>query len=165
MASRGRGRSTRRSTTARSCSTRTATASRRSITRFPAARRATTSELPRMRSDLPTGTVTCLFTDVEGSPKLLHELGAEGYAQALGEHRRILREAFSAHGGVEVDTQGDAFFVAFPTGPGALKAVAAASAGLASGPIRVRTGIHTGTPLVGDEGYVGVDVHKGARIA
>ena len=61
-----------------------------------------------MRRDLPSGTVTFLFTDVEGSTKLLHELGAEGYAQALAEHRRTLRQAFSAHSGVEVDTQGDA---------------------------------------------------------
>jgi predicted ATPase/class 3 adenylate cyclase len=118
-----------------------------------------------MRRDLPAGTVTFLFTDVEGSTRLLHELGAEDYAQALGEHRRILREAFAAHGGVEVDTQGDAFFVAFPTAPGALQAAAAASAGLAPGPVLVRIGIHTGTPFVGEEGYVGVDVHRAARIA
>jgi len=118
-----------------------------------------------VRPELPSGTVTFLFTDVEGSTKLLHELGAEEYAQALGEHRRILREAFAAHGGVEVDTQGDAFFVAFPTAPGALSAAAAALEGLAAGPIRVRMGIHTGMPRLGEEGYVGEDVHKGARIA
>ena len=70
--------------------------------------------LPRMRSDLPSGTVTFLFTDVEGSTKLLHELGAEAYAEALAEHRRVIREACRRHGGVEVDTQGDAFFFAFP---------------------------------------------------
>ena len=68
-----------------------------------------------MRRDLPSGTVTFLFTDVEGSTRLLQELGAAGYANALMEHRRVLRGAFGAHGGVEVDTQGDAFFVAFPT--------------------------------------------------
>ena len=79
-----------------------------------------------MRIDLPAGTVTFLFTDVEGSTKLLHELGAEGYARVLAEHRRVLREAFGADQGVEVDTQGDAFFVAFPTAPGALGAAAAA---------------------------------------
>jgi len=118
-----------------------------------------------MRGDLPSGTVTFLFTDVEGSTKLLHELGAEHYAQALAEHRRILREAFATHGGVEVDTQGDAFFVAFPTAPGALAAAEQALAGLAAGPIRVRMGIHTGTPHVAEEGYVGVDVHRAARIA
>ena len=63
-----------------------------------------------MHHELPTGTVTFLFTDMEGSTRLLHELGAEAYAQALAEHRRLLREAFVRHGGVEVDTQGDAFF-------------------------------------------------------
>ena len=75
-----------------------------------------------MRGDLPTGTVTFLFTDVEGSTKLLHELGAEAYAEALAEHRRVIREACAHHDGVEVDTQGDAFFFAFPTAPGALAA-------------------------------------------
>jgi class 3 adenylate cyclase len=64
--------------------------------------------------DLPAGTVTFLFTDIEGSTRLLHELGPERYADALAEHRRALRASFDAHGGVEVDTQGDAFFVAFP---------------------------------------------------
>src|SRR6266849_4241689 len=118
-----------------------------------------------VRRDLPSGTVTFLFTDVEGSTKLLHELGAAAYARALAEHRRILREAFGAHGGVEVDTQGDAFFVAFPTAPGALAAAAAALERLSMGPIRVRMGVHTGTPHVDEEGYVGVDVHRAARIA
>jgi class 3 adenylate cyclase len=107
-----------------------------------------------MRRALPSGTVTFLFTDVEGSTKLLHELGAAAYSEALDEHRRILREAFSTQGGVEIDTQGDAFFVAFPTAPGALRAAAEALAGLAPGPIRVRIGIHTGTPHVAEEGYV-----------
>jgi class 3 adenylate cyclase len=117
-----------------------------------------------MRS-LPSGTVTFLFTDVEGSTKLLHDLGAEEYSRVLAEHRRLLRDAFKAKQGVEVDTQGDAFFVAFPTAPGALAAAAEANEGLATGPIRVRMGIHTGTPLLGEEGYVGVDVHRAARIA
>jgi predicted ATPase/class 3 adenylate cyclase len=118
-----------------------------------------------VRGELPAGTVTFLFTDVEGSTKLLHELGADAYAQALAEHRRVVREAVAAHGGIEVDTQGDAFFVAFPTAPGALQAAADTLAGLVDGPIRVRVGIHTGTPHVTDEGYVGVDVHRAARIA
>jgi predicted ATPase len=118
-----------------------------------------------VRRDLPSGTVTFLFTDVERSTRLLHELGADGYAEALAEHRRILRETFSANGGVEVDTQGDAFFVSFPTAPGALEAATEALHGLAAGPLRVRIGIHTGTPHVGKEGYVGVDVHRAARIA
>jgi len=118
-----------------------------------------------MRSDLPSGTVTFLFTDVEGSTRSLHELGAEGYAEALAEHRRVIRWAFSAQGGVEVDTQGDAFFVAFPTAPGALAAVREMLAGLASGPIAVRMGLHTGTPFLAEEGYVGADVNRAARIA
>ena len=118
-----------------------------------------------MPSDLPSGTVTFLFTDIEGSTRLLHELGAEHYERALAEHRRVLRQAFERNEGVEVDTQGDAFFVAFPTAPGALQAAAEGTEGLGSGPIRVRIGIHTGTPLLGEEGYVGVDVHRAARIA
>src|SRR3979409_1562507 len=99
-----------------------------------------------MRRDLPSGTVTFLFTDVEGSTKLLHARGDAEYAKALAEHRRILRQAFGAHGGVEVDTQGDAFFIAFPTAPDALRAASAALDGLEGGPIAVRMGIHTGTP-------------------
>src|SRR5712691_11610685 len=117
-----------------------------------------------MRS-LPSGTVTFLFTDIEGSTKLLHDLGAEAYSVALAEHRRVLRDAFEANQGVEVDTQGDAFFVAFPTAPGALGAAAQAIEGLAAGPIRVRMGIHTGTPHLGEDDYVGIDVHRAARIA
>src|SRR3954451_7677790 len=101
-----------------------------------------------VRSDLPSGTVSFLFTDVEGSTKLLHELGPAGYAEALGDHRRVLRDAFRAHGGVEVDTQGDAFFVAFRRAPDALEAAAEAVEGLSGGRIRVRMGIHTGTPIV-----------------
>jgi predicted ATPase len=115
-----------------------------------------------VRADLPAGTVTFLFTDVEGSTKLLHELGAEAYADALAEHRRVIRETATAHGGVEVDTQGDAFFIAFPTAPGALATAAAAREALG---IPVRMGIHAGTPLLTEEGYVGPDVHRAARIA
>jgi predicted ATPase len=115
--------------------------------------------------ELPSGTVTFLFTDVEGSSKLLHELGADAYAQALSEHRRRFRAAIAAYGGVEVDTQGDAFFVAFPSAPDAVAAARAAQEALASGPIRVRMGIHTGTAYRSGEGYVGADVHLGARIA
>jgi predicted ATPase len=116
-------------------------------------------------AELPTGTVTFLFTDIEGSTVLLHELGAEAYAQALAEHRRLLREALARRGGVEVDTQGDAFFYVFPTAPGALQAAAQGQRALSSGPIRVRMGLHTGTPHLTDEGYVGADVHRAARIA
>jgi predicted ATPase/class 3 adenylate cyclase/Tfp pilus assembly protein PilF len=116
-------------------------------------------------TELPTGTVTFLFTDVEGSTRLLHELGAEEYAEALGEHRQVMREAVAVHGGVEVDTQGDAFFFAFASAPAALAAAVAARDGLADGPIRARMGLHAGTPLVTDDGYVGPDVHRAARIA
>jgi predicted ATPase/class 3 adenylate cyclase len=118
-----------------------------------------------MRFDVPTGTVTFLFTDVAGSTRLLHELGPEQYAVVLAEHRRVVRAAASAHGGVEVDTQGDAFFVAFPTAPGAVAAAQAMQEALSGGPIQVRMGLHTGTPHVSRDGYAGMDVHKGARIA
>jgi predicted ATPase len=114
--------------------------------------------------DLPTGTVTFLFTDIEGSTKLLHELG-DGYAAALAEHRRVLRSTFVRHGGVEVDTQGDAFFVSFASPREAVAAAAESQSALAAGPIRVRMGLHTGEPSLTDEGYVGLDVHEGARIA
>ena len=117
-----------------------------------------------MSSTLPAGVVTFLFTDVEGSTRLLHDLG-DAYADALHEHRRLLREAFTAHEGVEVDTQGDAFFVAFGRASDAVAAAAHAQLALAGGPIRVRMGLHTGEPRVTEEGYVGLDVHKGARIA
>ena len=121
---------------------------------------------PRLvRTELPGGTVTFLFTDIEGSTRLLHELGPERYAESLAEHRRVLREAIQAHGGVEVDTQGDAFFVAFPTADGAAAAALAATEALTEGPIRVRMGLHTGVPTLAGEGYVGLDVHRGARVA
>jgi predicted ATPase/class 3 adenylate cyclase len=116
-------------------------------------------------AELPTGTVTFLFTDVEGSTELLQKLGPEEYGEALASHRRILREVFGTHGGVEVDTQGDAFFVAFPTAPGALQAAAEAQQRIAQAPILVRMGIHTGAAHVIEEGYVGADVHRAARIA
>jgi predicted ATPase/class 3 adenylate cyclase/Tfp pilus assembly protein PilF len=115
--------------------------------------------------DLPSGTVTFLFTDIEGSTRLLHELGAEAYAEALAQHRQVVRQAFTRNGGVEVDTQGDAFFVAFADEHAAIEAAQAITEELAAGPIRVRMGLHTGTPLVTEEGYVGADVHRAARIA
>src|SRR5919108_452474 len=115
--------------------------------------------------ELPSGTVTFLFTDVEGSTKLLHELGTDAYAQALTEHRGVLRDTFNALGGIEVDIQGDAFFFSFRTAPPQPVPAAEASERLGRGRIRVRIGIHTGTPLLTEEGYVGVDVHRAARIA
>ena len=117
-----------------------------------------------VRRDLPSGTVTFLFTDVEGSTKLLNELG-DAYADVLGEHRRVLRDALARHGGVEVDTQGDAFFVAFGRANDALAAAGDAQKALSSGRLGVRMGLHTGEPLLTEEGYVGIDVHRAARIA
>src|SRR6059058_2347375 len=121
--------------------------------------------IARVRDDLPNGTVTFVFTDVEGSTRLLHELSAEPYAEALAEHRRIVRDLCAAQGGVEVDTQGDAFFFAFRSAPRAVAAAQAISDALAPGPIHLRIGLHTGAPLVTDEGYVGDDVHLAARVA
>jgi len=117
-----------------------------------------------VQRDLPAGTVTFLFTDVEGSTRLLHE-HRDRYADLLADHRRRLRKAFAAHDGIEVDTQGDAFFVAFARASDALAAAGDAQAALETTLISVRIGVHTGEPVVTDEGYVGIDVHKGARIA
>jgi predicted ATPase/class 3 adenylate cyclase len=117
-----------------------------------------------VRADLPTGTVTFLFTDVEGSTRLLEELGTAGYAEALEQHRRVIRGTLAAHGGVEVDTQGDAFFCAFASARDAVVAAAAMRDGLGGGPIRVRIGLHTGEALVAEGHYVGMDVHRAARI-
>ncbi|MDX6474660.1 MAG: hypothetical protein QOH95_171 [Gaiellaceae bacterium] len=118
-----------------------------------------------MTPDLPTGTVTFLFTDVKGSTKLLHEVGDRRYAELLAAHHRLLREVWARHGGVEVDTAGDAFFVAFGRASDALAAAEAAQAELETGPVRVRMGLHTGEPLLTETGYVGYDVHRAARIA
>jgi predicted ATPase/class 3 adenylate cyclase len=113
-------------------------------------------------SELPRGTVTFLFSDVEGSTRLLQEHG-DAYAELLAEHRRVLRDAFARHDGVEVDTQGDAFFVAFARAPDAVAAAAETQAAL-TGALRVRIGIHTGEAFVTPEGYVGIEVHRAARI-
>jgi predicted ATPase len=115
--------------------------------------------------ELPTGTVTFLFTDIEGSTRLLDELGAEAYAEALAGHRRIVRYAIARHGGVEVDTQGDAFFVAFVDATEAVAAAQEIQRGLTERPVHVRMGLHTGTARLSEGGYVGGDVHLGARIA
>src|SRR5438309_4714010 len=112
---------------------------------------------------LPTGVVTLLFTDIEGSTRALQELG-DRYPEVLAEHRRTLRGAVTEHRGVEVDTQGDAFFIAFANASDAVAAAHDAQRALAASPVRVRMGIHTGEPSVTPEGYVGIDVHRGARI-
>jgi class 3 adenylate cyclase len=120
----------------------------------------------RGRSDvlLPHGTVTFLFTDIEGSTRLLQERGDE-YADLLAGHHHALRGEFARHGGVEVNTEGDAFFVAFEKASDALAAAAGARDALGDGPIRVRMGLHTGEPTVTGDDYVGIDVHRAARIA
>jgi predicted ATPase/class 3 adenylate cyclase len=120
-------------------------------------------------AELPQGTVTFLFSDIEGSTRLLASLG-ESYGDALADHRRLLREAFTSSGGVEVDTQGDAFFYAFARGKDAITAAVAGQRALSSHDfgdgveLKVRMGIHTGEPARSQEGYVGPDVHLGSRI-
>jgi predicted ATPase/class 3 adenylate cyclase len=120
---------------------------------------------------LPTGTVTFLFTDIEGSTTLLQRLGDRRYAEVLEDHRRILRDAFMEGHGQEIDTQGDAFLVAFSRARDALGTAVAAQRAIArhvwpdGASLRVRMGLHTGEPLSRDTGYVGIDVHRAARIA
>jgi YVTN family beta-propeller protein len=120
--------------------------------------------------ELPRGTVTFLFTDIEGSTRLLKQL-REGYESALAEHQRILRAAFAEHGGREIDTQGDSFFVAFPRAKDAVAAAVDGQRALADhawpegAEFRVRMGLHTGEPTVGQERYVGLGVHRAARIS
>jgi len=113
--------------------------------------------------ELPDGRLTLVFTDVEGSTQLLHQLG-ESYAEVLANHRCTLREAFARHKGTEVDTQGDAFFYVFPSADDALAAAGEGCELLESGPVHVRIGVHTGAPQLTSEGYVGTDVHLAARI-
>jgi class 3 adenylate cyclase len=112
----------------------------------------------------PAGVVTLVFTDIEGSTRLLHELGQDAYREALGEHRRIVREAFARHDGYEVDYEGDAFFYAFASAREAVQAVVEAQEGLAAGPIQIRVGLHTGEPGLDPPKYVGADVHLAARV-
>jgi class 3 adenylate cyclase len=118
---------------------------------------------------LPGGTVTFLFTDIEGSTRLLQDLG-DDYAQVVADHRRLLREVFQQAGGKEVDTQGDAFFYSFPRARDGVGAAVAGQRALAEhtwpqgAEVRVRMGLHTGEPTVGEEGYIGLDVVRAARI-
>src|SRR5437660_6675454 len=121
------------------------------------------------KRELPTGTVTLLFTDMEGSTLLLEKLG-DGYTKVLEEYRSLLRTTFLACSGHEVDTQGDAFFVAFARATDAVFAAVEMQRTLAlhSWPtgvaVRTRMGLHTGEPSVGAEGYAGLDVNQAARI-
>jgi class 3 adenylate cyclase len=122
-------------------------------------------------STLPGGTVTFVFTDIEGSTRLLQELGDEGYGRLSGEHRRLVRESFGARGGTEIDTQGDAFFFSFPRARDAVAAAVDAQRALRDHEwpegreVAVRMGLHTGEPHVGEEGYLGLDVVRAARIS
>jgi class 3 adenylate cyclase len=120
-------------------------------------------------AELPSGTVTFLFSDIEGSTRLLEQLG-DRYADVLSEHRRILRERLQAANGLEIDTQGDAFFFSFTRAKDAVTGAVAAQRALAAHEwpeeiaVKTRMGLHTGEPNVGEEGYVGLDVVRAARI-
>jgi predicted ATPase/class 3 adenylate cyclase len=113
-------------------------------------------------AELPSGTVTFLFTDIEQSTRLLTHIGADAYGRALDEHRERLRDAFRA--GYEVDAQGDALFYSFARADDAVAAAAAGQRALEGLPLRVRMGIHTGEPAIVGEHYIGLDVHRAARI-
>lgn len=121
-------------------------------------------------TEQPSGTVTMLFSDIEGSTRLVERLGISRYAEALELHRRLMRDAFDRHGGFEVGTEGDSFFVTFPAAGGAVAAAAEAGSALAAAEwpegcdLRVRMGLHTGEPLVAPPDYVGLEVHRAARI-
>jgi class 3 adenylate cyclase len=121
-------------------------------------------------SALPAGTVTFVFSDIEGSTGLLKRLG-DGYGELIAEHRRLVRESFNGHDGVEIDTQGDSFFYAFARARDAVAAAVQAQRAHADHgwpgeeEVRVRMGLHTGEPAVGAEGYLGVDVVRAARLA
>ena len=120
--------------------------------------------------ELPVGTVTFLFTDIEGSTRLLKQL-RERYGEALEDHQRILRETFAAHDGHEIDTQGDSFFVAFRRAKEAVAAAVEGQRRLADHEwpdgteLRVRMGVHTGEPAAAGQRYVGLGVHRAARIS
>ena len=118
--------------------------------------------------ELPSGTVTFLFTDIEGSTQLLKQL-RDRYGKGLADHQRILRAAFAEHGGHEIDTQGDSFFIAFRRAKDAVSAAISCQRRLGehSWPddteFRVRMGIHTGEPAMGGERYVGLGAHLRGR--
>jgi DNA-binding NarL/FixJ family response regulator/class 3 adenylate cyclase len=118
---------------------------------------------------LPTGTVTLLFTDIESSTRLVQDLG-EAYSQVLSEHRRLVRDAVAEAGGREVDCRADEFFIAFSEAEEALAAALAAQRALGAAPwpegaqVHVRMGMHTGEPVLADDTYYGIDVHRAARI-
>jgi predicted ATPase/class 3 adenylate cyclase len=122
-------------------------------------------------SRLPSGTITFLFADIEGSTDLVQRLGDAAYAVVLNDYLRLSRQAIGAHGGQEVDTEGDGYFAAFPRARDAIEAAVAMQTALrahswpAGGMVRARIGMHTGEPIATGTGYVGVDVHRAARIS
>src|SRR5213593_633103 len=119
---------------------------------------------------LPTGTITFLFTDIEGSTRILQAIG-EGWRTVVEDHNRILRETVREAGGVDLRTEGDAMFAVFERAPAAVASASSAQRALAEHPwppgvaIRVRMGMHTGEGALGGDDYVGLDVHRAARIA
>ena len=128
------------------------------------------SERPASESPLPSATLTLLFTDIEGSTALVQRLGADGYAEVQAAHNALMRAAIAAHGGREMATHGDAFFVVFESAADGLATAIAAQRALAAHPwppdglVRVRMGLHAGQPRQTAEGYVGVDLNRAARI-
>ncbi len=120
--------------------------------------------------ELPTGTITFLLTDIEGSTRMLQSLG-DRWRKVLEDHNGLLRSAIREAGGIDLRTEGDAFFAVFRSAPAAVAAAAAAQRALAArawpreAPVRVRMGMHTGEGAVGGDDYVGLDVHRAARIA
>jgi class 3 adenylate cyclase len=121
--------------------------------------------------NLPSGTVTFLFSDIEGSTSLLKQLGDAQYAELLATHRRLVRGTFAEYHGQEIDTQGDAFFYSFPRAREAVAAAVAVQRAHAQQAwpqgvsVRMRLGLHTGEPVIGEEGYTGLDVVRASRIA
>ena len=121
-------------------------------------------------ASLPRGTVTFLFSDIEGSSELVRRLGDDVFAAVRADHRRLLREAFAAQGGREIDTAGDGFFVAFDSARSAAAAAVSAQLALAKfawpadAEVKVRIGLHTAEPHLGEDGYVGTGVHRAQRI-
>src|SRR5215212_6143138 len=122
-------------------------------------------------TDQPTGTVTMLFTDIEGSTRLVQELGRTDYSTLLGDHHRLMRAAITAAGGSVVKTEGDAFFAVFRSARGAIVAATQMQRALSEqawpqgSVVRVRMGVHTGEVELVEGEYVGLDIHRAARIA
>src|SRR3982074_2207721 len=130
------------------------------------------NEAAAQAASLPTGTTTFVFTDIEGSTRLVQQIGTERWRHVLDDHHRLLREQWAAYGGREVNTEGDSFFLAFPSAGDAVTAPAAAQRALAAHAwpeglaLRVRMGLHTGeAQLTAAAAYIGIDIHRAARIA